>query len=108
MSSEKNIRFTNLDRRETEKLTGQVMDFIDSMVDKSPAYWHKLKQDPMDVLDEMVQSNVFVRSYLPGTGRIIELDQWAKVDANALITIFGLLRYRSVEGSFPTSLEKLV
>lgn len=100
-------QWESLDRRETVRLAERAADFMDSIVEKSPAYWRNAGKDPSEVLSKMVQDNAFVSMFVPAAGKVVELNCRAKAELEASIATLGLLRCKADKGAFPERLEEL-
>ena len=101
-------KWKNLDRRETTTLAERAWDFMDSIVDKSPAYLRKVNKNPSEVLSKMVQDNAFVSMFIdPTLLKLVERNYQTKTEMEAVIAILGLLRYKADKGVFPERLEEL-
>ena len=100
--------WSELRRRETVEVAEEVFDYIESVRDKTPAWFKNQGIDLQENVAEKTKDNAFVQMLMPAIARCIEICARGRCDADGLVTTIGILLYEGDEGVFPDSLEELV
>jgi hypothetical protein len=103
----------NLSKSTSEELTQLVEKnyaYYDSIIAKTPFQW---KREGIDAPfqkrnEEMGQANLVLSLLSPSVGRISQMTARSSVHADALVTVLGLLRYKSDKGGLPADLKALL
>ncbi|MHC4336827.1 MAG: hypothetical protein ACYSTG_02615 [Planctomycetota bacterium] len=102
------ILFTHPNKQETREMAERYYAFWKKMARKSPASTRSEGIDLKSQSSEIIKGNILLEILAPRFGRVIEISYHKRTEFRALVTIIGLLRYKSDKGCYPENLQELM